>query len=141
MTLVTSQTVNPNRYRLIFALLGVGLAAVVIGAIVFAPRGSELALPAQVDAISPENGEIVLRQTQLEIDLAVGYRLELFVDGVRIPEDEIEFTEPTGRYVWRPNTSTASGEWAPGIHAVVAQWDREVGLPDPGELRWSFRVQ
>ncbi len=124
-----------------FALLGVGLAAVVVGAVVLAPSGRLTDLPNAVDRISPVDGATVLRQTQLEIDMAVGYGIELFVDGARIPLAEVRFTESTGIYVWRPGPGLTFETWRPGIHSVFITWDRTVGLPDPGELRWSFRVQ
>ena len=132
---------SPNRYRITFALLGVALAAVVVGAVLLAPRGSTVELPAAVEAISPADGATVLRQTQLEIDMQVGYRIEVFVDGTPIPFDELAFTEPTGRYVWRPAEGGTLEQWTPGLHAVLVRWDRDVGFPDSGEIRWSFRVQ
>ena len=54
---------------------------------------------------------------------------------------EIEATPETGKYVWRPGDNTIIPEWTVGIHTVWVRWDRISGLPDPGEWRWSFRVQ
>lgn len=141
MAAVTSGRVNPNRYRITFTLLGVALAAVVVAAVVLAPSGRVTELPEAVERISPVDGSTVLRQTQLEVDMRVGYGIELFVDGVRIPFDEIRFTESTGTHVWRPGPGLTFETWRPGAHAILIRWDRVVGLPDPGELRWSFRVQ
>ena len=124
-----------------FALLGLALAAVVVGAIVLAPSGTVTELPGPVEEIAPVDGATVLRQTQVEIDLRVDYSLELLIDGIRIPGDEIIFREATGQYQWRPSTGQTFEEWAPGLHSVLIRWDRIAGLPDPGELRWTFRVQ
>ena len=132
---------NPNRYRITYALLGLALGAVVIGAILFAPSGTVTELPDVVDEISPEDGATVLRQTGLEIDLAVDYSLELFIDGVRIPSSEITFNNTTGEYRWAPGPTSTFPEWTPGFHQIEILWDRITGLPDPGGLRWSFRVQ
>ena len=132
---------NPNRYRVIFALLGIALAAVVVGAVIFAPSGELRDLPAQVDEISPVDGATVLRQTELLVDMQVDYAIELIIDGVTIPSDEIDFREATGEYRWRPGPTSTFDDWAPGLHQIVVRWDRIAGLPDPGELRWSFRIQ
>jgi hypothetical protein len=130
-----------NRYRLIFTLLGLALAAVVIGAVVFAPSGRPDEPPSIVEGYSPANGSTVLRQTDIQIDLPVNYSITMVIDGVGIPEDEINATPETGRFVWRPSDETIIPEFNPGIHTVWVRWDTVRGLPDPGEWTWSFRVQ
>lgn len=130
-----------NRYRITFTLLGLALALVAIGAVVFAPSGDPEIVPAALESYSPENGSTVLRQTQVQIDLPVDYDIDLVVDGVAIPADEIDRTAETGRFVWRPGENTIIPEWGPGFHTVWVRWDRVTGLPDPGEFSWTFRVQ
>ena len=123
------------------ALLGLALAAVVVGTVLIAPQGAGVGLPDQVDFISPTSGAIVLRQVRLEIDMAAGYEIVLFVDGLRIPEDQILVTEQTGYHRWQPSSDTATPEWAPGDHTIRIDWDTTSGNPDPGSLTWSFRTQ
>lgn len=130
-----------NRYRLTFTLLGLALAAVAIGAIVFAPSGRPDEPPSIVEGYSPANESTVLRQTAVQIDLPVGYDITMVVDGVVIPESEISATPETGRFIWRPNDQTIIPEFSPGIHTVWVRWDTTRGIPDPGEWIWSFRVQ
>lgn len=130
-----------NRYRLTFTLLGLALAAVAIGAVVFAPTGQPNEPPSIVEGYSPANESTVLRQTGIQIDLPVNYSITLVIDGVGIPEDEIQVTPETGRFVWRPSGDTIIPEFNPGIHTVWARWDTVRGVPDPGEWSWSFRVQ
>ncbi len=126
---------------MIFTVLGLALAGIVIAAIAFAPRGLVSDLPPQVDQIAPSDGATVLRQTGLEIDMQVDYSLEIFLDGVLIPQDEVGFAPATGVYTWRPHPGGVFEEWASGLHSVLIRWDRIRGLPDPGELRWRFRIQ
>lgn len=132
---------SPNRYRIIYTLLGLTLAAIVIGAVVFAPSGRETPIPEPVESFFPQPGDIVLRPLTLEIDMKVGYRIELFIDDVLIPESEIEFTEATGGHLWRPGPGRTFEEWEPGVHNVLITFDTVTGTPDPGRLRWAFRVQ
>lgn len=130
-----------TRYRIVLTLLGVLFAAVVIGAVILAPSGDAPRLPAAVESFSPGDGDIVLRQTRIELDLAVGYDIDLVVDGVPIPDSELKVVPETGRFEWAPGPGKTFEEWAPGFHAIEVTWDRSSGLPDPGSLRWSFRVQ
>ncbi len=130
-----------NRHRITFTLLGLALAAVVIGTVIFAPTGQPTEVPATVESYSPANEATVLRQIQVEIDLPIDYEITLVVDGVTIPSSEITSVPETGKFSWRPGETTIIPEWSEGIHTVWVRWDRISGLPDPGEWNWSFRVQ
>jgi uncharacterized protein (DUF58 family) len=133
--------VSTTRYRVTFLLLGLALALVIVFAVVWAPGGREFRLPPAVDSISPSNGETVLRQIDLRIDMRVGYNIELFVDGVRIPDDEIAHTPATGRYVWVPGPAKTFADWTLGTHSVGITYERAGGRVDAGTLSWVFRVQ
>ena len=122
-------------------LLGLALAAVVVGAVVFAPSGRESVTPDTLESYSPADRSTVLRQIGIEIDLPVNYAIDLVVDGIPIPDGEINVMEETGKFTWRPGSTTVIPEWTVGIHTVWVRWDRISGLPDPGEWIWSFRVQ
>lgn len=130
-----------NRHRITFTLLGLALAAVVIGTVIFAPTGQPTEVPATVESYSPANEATVLRQIQVEIDLPIDYEIALVVDGVTIPSSEITSVPEIGKFSWRPGETTIIPEWSEGIHTVWVRWDRISGLPDPGEWSWSFRVQ
>ncbi len=130
-----------NRYRITYTLLGLALAIVAIGAVVFAPSGGLTEVPESLESYSPADGATVLRQIEIEIDLPINYAIVLVVDGVTIPADEINATEQTGRFTWRPSETTIIPEWSVGFHTVWVRWDRDPGLPDPGEWIWTFRVQ
>jgi hypothetical protein len=137
----TIAAVSQTRYRIVLSLLGVTFAAIVIGAVILTPSGDAPRLPDAVDGYSPADGATVLRQTQLVIDLKPGYDIDLRVDGVPIPDSELDAVEETGRFVWIPGPGKTFEEWVPGFRAIQVTWDRTSGLPDPGELRWTFRVQ
>ncbi len=130
-----------NRYRIIFTLLGLALAAVAFAAIAFAPTGNPENVPSVVESYSPLNNATVLRQIGIDIDLPVNYEIQLVVDGITIPADEIDVIPETGMFSWRPDETTIIPEFTPGIHTVWVRWNRTTGLPDPGEWTWSFRVQ
>ncbi len=130
-----------TRYRIVLLVLGLALVAVVVGAVVLAPSGRDPGLPAELEGYSPTDGAAVLRQTQIVVDLEPGYVVSLTVDGVPIPADEMGGVVESGQFTWQPGPGMTFTEWTPGFHHVVATWDRASGLPAPGSLRWTFRVQ
>lgn len=126
-------------YRLIYLGLAlVGIAAIAFG-LAFGGGGEPTVVPEPLEAISPRRGDLVPPQTAIEIDLPVGYRAEIFVDGWPVPD--AVFVEGTGVYRWSPSPSSPTiTEWTPGEHTVRVVWDTIVGFPDPGEFEWTFRV-
>lgn len=127
-------------YRVTLLLLGVAFIVVIVGAVLFAPSGSGGGLPDPVQRVSPADGELVLRQSRIVFLLQPGYRASFVIDDVPVPDDEVIFTEETGLHVFVPGPGRAIEEWSAGFHVVEATWERLSGLPDPGTMRWSFRV-
>ena len=126
-------------YRLIYIGLGlIGIAAIALG-ILLSPEGEEIELPEVVESVSPQPGDLVPRQTALEIDLEVGYEAEITVDGW--PISDATFERATGVYRWAPSPNHPTiTEWSPGDHTVRIRWNTYTGLPDTGSFEWSFRV-
>lgn len=128
-------------YRLIYTALALALLVTVAVAVRYgSPAGEPQTLPEPLEAITPGPDEQVLRQAFLQIDLPVGYEIELIVDGFRIPEAEIGYVPGTGVYTWSPGVDRSFLEWSAGAHDVTVRWTTVTGLPDPGEFSWSFRV-
>ena len=129
-----------RRYLLIF--LALGLAAVVVVTLAFlfgSPDRGRDPLPSVLEDISPLPGSQVPLQTPIEVDVPVGYRVEIFVDGFRVPDSEVRFVEGTGVHSWAP-TRSSTIVWGPGAHTVSIRWRKLSGLPDEGQHNWSFRV-
>jgi hypothetical protein len=131
-----------SNYRLIYIGLGlVAVAAIALG-VAFGRGPAPEPLPAVVESISPRPNDAVLRQAVIEVDLVHGYRAQIYVNGFLIPDRELVFVEATGVHRWQPTpTSVVLTDWPPGEQQIRIVWDTLVGLPDPGELSWSFRVQ
>lgn len=128
-------------YRAVYLGLALALVAVVALGIAFgSPDRPGNERPAQIEAVIPEPGETAVRQTRIEVDLVVGYALDMFVDGFRIPEEELFIVEGTGVYSWQPKPEGVITELAPGRHEVLIRWRTLSGLPDVGEYSWTFRV-
>ena len=128
-----------GQYRALFLLLGAAGAAVVVVAFLYgSPEGEREPLPAVLENISPQPGSQVPRQTAVEVDLPVGYGLEMFADDFRV-DSEVRFVEGTGVYSWSPSASSLIN-WESGEHRVRVRWYRLSGLADEGEYSWTFRV-
>lgn len=125
-------------YRLIYAGLGLLAIAVVALGVAFAQEGDAVDLPGPIEAVSPLPGDSVIRQTAVQVDLAVGYVADIFVDGFPV---DATFVEATGVYSWSPSpTSPIMTEWSPGEHTVRVEWRRISGSPEFGSFEWTFRV-
>jgi hypothetical protein len=124
------------------AALVVGLGAVVTTVVLFYPHGRADTLPDPLEAVFPLPGDVVVRQTAVEVDLPVGYDVvSLEVDGSAVPEGEIAVRVATGEFSWQPSPGASMQEWSAGEHTVRVRWERtSAGTPDPGEYLWSFRV-
>jgi hypothetical protein len=129
-------------YRFIYIGLGALAVAVVALAFAFGKSGDPIELPGPVEAVFPLPGDAVLMQAFVEVDMQVGYTVDIYVDGFLVPEGEVNFVEATGVYRWAPSpASLYLDSWTPGEHTVRIVWDTVAGLPDRGEFTWTFRVQ
>lgn len=135
------RAVDQTKYRLIYTGLILAFIAVVALGLAFgSPPARDVGLPEPLEAVSPVPGETVIRQSRVEVDLPAGYQVEIFVDGVRVPDQEIVHVEATGVFSWEPGPGKLFPRWTPGEHTVRVTWDTASGVPDPGEFEWSFRV-
>jgi len=128
-----------NTYRFILFLLAILLILTVSLGINYSSSQSTVPeLPDVIESLSPMPRAQVPQQTILEIDLPIGYEIELFIDDYRISSNEIEYIEGTGVYRWKPGPGKSFESWGPGEHTIKINWDTSVGLPDIGEFVWKF---
>jgi hypothetical protein len=99
-------------------------------------------LPAAIESINPERGDITGPVDSIEVDLDDNYTGDLAIDGVTIPEDQIERTEQLGTIVFRPGPGKELTRLRTGENTVVVTyWPRIQDRPDdPPRFSWRFRV-
>lgn len=141
-----------RQYRLIFIGLGMLLLGVMgLGWALTSATTSDVTRPEIIEGLSPEPDSQVPRQTSIDVDVPVDYRVEIWIDfrgsgdlaanWVRVPEAEVTVIEATGQYSWQPSAQgSLLREWEPGQQRVRIVWDTRVGIPDPGVYEFSFRV-
>ena len=132
---------NARRYRQIIVGSIALFGGLILAVWALNPQGEEAPLPEPVQSVFPLPGDTVVRQTAIEVDLPIGYSLDLDIDGVAIPQIEIGATPETGRYIWQPGPMKLFEIWESGDHTITIRWNRvSGGGPDPGEFTWKFRV-
>lgn len=132
---------NTTGYRVTYTLLALVLLSIIGGSILFIPSGDPETLPAAVERYSPRDGDIVINPISVMIDVAPDYKVRFVIDGVPIPESQVDAIVEIGRYQFRPGPGKVIERWVPGDHTVVATWTGGIAGTDAGTLIWTFRVQ
>jgi hypothetical protein len=104
------------------------------------PQG-EKALPVDIQAVSPEPDQITGLIDTVTVDLADRYSGVLVVDGIEIPEDELERVVGIQQVSFRPGPDKAISRFLAGENTVVVKyWNGR--LQDrpakPYSFSWSF---
>lgn len=132
---------NTTGYRVTYTLLGLALVAIIAGSILFIPSGDPERLPDAVESYAPRDGDIVVNPIKVVLDLQANYTAQFVIDGVSIPQDQVDSILETGRYQFTPSPGKVIERWSPGDHTVVASWNGGPGSVDSGTLVWTFDVQ
>ncbi|MGI9022639.1 MAG: hypothetical protein ACR2HV_05310 [Acidimicrobiales bacterium] len=121
---------------LVFAALG-GLVWVAT-----APQSSDNpTLPAAVELVSPQGGDLDLRQATIAADLAPGYTGYLLFDGVEVPDDDLQRVDALNTVTLRPTVDSDYLELTPGPHCATVVY-RKIGEPmeTSNNFRWCFEL-
>jgi len=103
----------------------------------------EKALPVDIEAVSPEPNQLTGLVDTVTVDLADQYSGVLVIDGVEIPEDELDRVVGIQTVSFRPGPDKAISRFRAGENQVeVKYWDGR--LQDRPEktysFGWSFRA-
>jgi hypothetical protein len=104
------------------------------------PQG-EKALPVDIQAVSPEPDQITGLVDTVTVDLADQYTGVLVIDGIEIPEDELDRVVGIQQVSFRPGPDKAISRFRAGENTVVVRyWNGR--LQDrpakPYSFSWSF---
>jgi hypothetical protein len=100
------------------------------------------ALPDTVQSITPESGELTGLVDDVTVDLADDLTGVLVIDGVEIPEDQLDRVRELGIITFRPGPGKDLTRFRAGDNTVVVKyWDQAKDRPaNPGQFSWSFRA-
>lgn len=124
----------------------VAAAVVAVGALVLAVTSSDTGTDpdvttSAVEDLIPDRGALEVRQARVGIDLAPGYTGVLVINGVEIPEDQLERVEPLNQIYFQPREGREIEAFEPGQICVVAIYWLEGGDRSEGQsTQWCFDV-
>ena len=94
-----------------------------------------------VEQLFPAQGDEVLRQQQVGIDLGPRYDGSLVVNGVSIPDDQLLRRPELNQVFFQPGEGTAVTELTPGRNCVIALvWPIAEGPASGQPIEWCFEV-
>jgi hypothetical protein len=108
------------------------------------PTGPK-ALPVDIQAVSPQPGTLTGLIDTVTVDLADRYTGVLVIDGVEIPEDQLDRVESIQTVSFRPGPGKEFSQFRAGTNTVtVKYWDgRLQDRPAEDKLysySWTFRA-
>lgn len=101
------------------------------------------ALPADIEGVSPEPGQLTSLVDTVTVDLADRYSGVLLIDGVEIPEDQLERVVGIQQVSFRPGPDKVISRFRAGLNTVVVEyWNGRVQdrPAKPYSYSWSFRA-
>lgn len=124
---------------------------IVVGALAFAaimfaiailvylgnPRSTDL--PVAIQAVSPVAQSNVLAQSDVVVDLAVGYTGTIDINGVPIPAEEINEASALNQFRFQPGEGKVIERLFPDQNCVrVTYWQIAIGPADSQTYSWCF---
>ena len=122
------------------------LVALAIGGVIYSFSEGESEPPIVtvpgVEAVSPRPDALALRQDRVIADLQSGFDGVLQIDGVEIPDDQLQRTIELGIVSFAPGPEKEFERLAPGRHrARVVFWPASEGRGDASRTyEWFFNV-
>ena len=133
---------HPWRIAIVAAILVTVLNLAVV--LVSASDTSDTArsFPGTVAAVLPEPGSLSRLQDTVAADLRDDLTGVLVIDGVEVPEDQLERVVALGQVSFRPGPDQDLTRFEPGVHTVtVVYWKQGKMRPTrPDSYTWSFRA-
>jgi hypothetical protein len=128
-------------------VLGTLLLVLNLGVVLLATsdtsEGGRRPLPSDIESISPERGELTGLVDTVTVDLRDEFTGVLVVDGVEIPEDQLERVVGLQVVSFRPGPGKEISRFRAGDNTVVVKYwrGRLVDRPaNPYSFGWSFRA-
>ena len=134
-----------RRLRLQTVLLvvaGVVAMNLLVAAVVIGGRDEGPTLPSNIEAVIPAPGSGMLAQDAVGADLSDTFTGVLVIDGVEIPEDQLQINKPLGEVGFRPGDGKEITRLEEGFHsATIIYWPQDRSREEAAKsFTWSFRA-
>ncbi|MEY2425868.1 MAG: hypothetical protein QOI61_1440 [Actinomycetota bacterium] len=132
--------VTPYRVA-VSLLLAAAAAALYIGVVSSVDHKTEITNSQNVLDVRPAANDTALRQARIFAKLKAGYTGILIVDGVEIPEDQLDRLEGIDTVGFTPGSGTEIGALKPGRRcATVVYWSVEASRSSAESYEWCWQV-
>lgn len=112
-----------------------------IATVVYMGNPASTALPVAIQAVSPTAGSNVLSQSDVMVDLAVGYTGEIDINGVPIPEEQLSRAEALNQFRFEPGVGKALPRLFADQNCVrVNYWLIAQGPDSSSTYTWCFEA-
>lgn len=127
------------RRLIILGMLAAAASLFSIAVIIERDNPGSSALPVAIQQVSPEPGSNVLSQSDVLVDLAVGYTADLEINGFEIPEEELIRVSGLNQVRYMPGANKTVEQLRPDQNCVrVRYWLISVGPNDAATYDWCF---
>ncbi len=97
--------------------------------------------PQAIRAVSPLPSSLQLRQTEIFVELDPKFTGALTVNGIPVPDDQLDVIEGLNRYAFTPGEGKEIEELPPGRACVAVDYvPVEQAAAEGGSYRWCFNV-
>ena len=99
-------------------------------------------LPVSIESISPERGDLTTLISDVSVDLRNDLTGVLVIDGIEIPEDQLDRVKELGEVTFRPGPGKDITKLRTGTNTVVVKyWPQKMSRPaNPSSYGWSFEA-
>ena len=120
-------------------MLAAAAALFAVAVVVYQGNPRSTDLPVAIQAVQPEPDSNVLSQTDVSVDLAVGYTAELEINGIMIPEEDLFRVEALNQLSYQPRDGKIVPRLLPDQNCVrVFYWLIAQGPEDTTSYTWCF---
>jgi len=120
-------------------MLALAAALFTVAVVVYQGNPRSTDLPVAIQAVAPEAGSNVLSQTDVSVDLAVGYTAELEINGIVIPEEQLFRVEALNQLSYEPRDGKNVPKLLPDQNCVrVFYWLIAQGRDNTTSYTWCF---
>lgn len=128
-----------TRRLIIVAMLAAAAALFAVAVVVYVGNPRSTDLPVAIQSVMPEPGSNVLSQSDVVVDLAVGYTAEIDINGIKIPEEELFRIQALNSLSYEPRDGKIVPQLLPDQNCVrVFYWLIAQGPTNKTEFTWCF---
>lgn len=128
------------RKYLAFVMIGAAVLAIVAAA-TLRTGNNTLAVDDVIEEVVPNDGDEVLAQNPVGIDLIAGYRADLTINGVDIPESQLRRVDALNQVSFQPDAGKAIEALRADVNCATATyWPLDQGEAASSSYTWCFNA-